>query len=112
MIVGTTIIHDGTGTTPYYSPAFPRGGLAALFSLDVTHMSGSPTLSVAVQHKNADETTWGAAGSFAAISGTGVATKDITGLKEEIRLNFTFTAGSAGNFVHIVVAAPAWRPYS
>ena len=27
MIVGTNISHDGTGTIPYYTPSFPRGGL-------------------------------------------------------------------------------------
>jgi len=112
MIVGTTIIHDGNGTVPYYSPAFPRGGLAALFSVNVTHVGGTPDLDIAVEHKNAEDTTWSSAGTFTTISTVGVASKDLSGLKEQLRLKFTYSAGSLGNFTHVIVAAPAWRPYT
>jgi hypothetical protein len=111
MIVGTQITHDGTGTTPYYSPSFPRGGEAAVFSVDVTHLGGTPTLVVTVDHKNEEDTSWSAAGAFSNISATGVATKDISSLKEEIRFAFTFAAGTAYDFFHVIVPAPAWRPY-
>jgi hypothetical protein len=111
MIVGTQIPHDGTGTTAYYSPSFPRGGEAAVFSIDVTHICGTPTMGVAVEHKNVEDTSWATADNFTAITATGLATKDISGLKEEIRFAFTFSAGSAGDFFHVIVPAPAWRPY-
>jgi len=114
MLVGTTILHDGTGTTAYYTPSFPRGGLAANFSVEVTHLAAasSLTLVILVQHKNEDETTWGSLGSFSNITAIGVASKDLTDIKEQVRLCFTFTAGAQGDFVHMVIAAPAWRPYS
>jgi hypothetical protein len=111
MIVGSQIEHDGTGTTAYYSPSFPRGGEAAVFSVDVTHKMGSPTLVVTVEHKNLEDTSWTTADTFSNITATGVATKDISGLKEEVRFAFTFSAGSAGNFFHVIIPAPAWRPY-
>ena len=112
MIVGTQITHDGTGTTPYYSPPFPRGGASALFSLETTHKFGaSLAMTVTVEHKNHDETTWGVADTFASVGSVAGFTKDITGLKEEIRFAFTFTAGSGGEFYHVVIAEPAWRPY-
>ncbi len=111
MIIGTTIMHDGAGSTPYYSPAFPRGGEAATFSINTTHLAGGPTLVVAIQHKNADETSWGVAGTFSNITATGITTKDVSDLKEMIRLNYTFSAGSAGDFVHVIVPAPIWRPF-
>lgn len=110
MIVGTSIIHPGSATA-YYSPSFPRGGEAANFSLDTTQVSGSPTLGILVEHKNYDEVTWGTAGTFTSITTTGVSTLDVTGIKEELRLKYAFSAGSAGDLVHLVVAAPAWRPY-
>lgn len=110
MIVGTTINHPGD-TTPYYSPSFPRGGEAANFSLDVTHLVGTLTFDVDVEHKNMEDTTWSSAGTFTGITATGVSVKDITGLKEEIRIKSSFSTGSAGDFVHVVVAEPAWRPY-
>ncbi|MHC4490398.1 MAG: hypothetical protein ACYTDU_02070 [Planctomycetota bacterium] len=111
MIVGSQITHDGTGTTPYYSPSFPRGGEAAVFSVDVTHMGGTPTLVVTVDHKNVEDTSWSTAGTFSNISATGVATKDISSLKEELRFAFTFAAGTVQDFFHVIVPAPAWRPY-
>jgi hypothetical protein len=111
VIVGSTIMHPGD-TSSYYSPSFPRGGQAATFTVDVTHLSGgSVTFIVAVEHKNADDTTWSNAGTFSSITAIGVATKDVSSLKEEIRLAFNYTGGSAGDFVHVVVAAPAWRTY-
>ena len=110
MINGTQVTVMG-GVTPFYSPSFPRGGEAALFSLEVTHKMGtSPSLAVTIDHKNADETSWTAAGAFTAITATGVATKDISSLKEELRFAFTPT-GTDGDAFHVIVAAPAWRPY-
>ena len=110
MIVGTLITVMG-GVTPFYSPSFPRGSEAALFSLEVTHkMGSSPSLAVAIEHKNEDDTTWASAGSFAAITTTGVPTKDVSGLKEELRLSFLPT-GTDGDAFHVLVPAPAWRPY-
>jgi hypothetical protein len=79
--------------------------------MDVTHKSGSPTMVVTVEHKNVDETSWSTAGTFSSVTSTGVATLDVTSLKEEIRIAFTFSAGSAGDFYHVVVSAPAWRAY-
>lgn len=114
MLVGTTIIHSNSGTDAYYTPSFPRGGLAANFSVDVTHIAAAATLTlvIGIEHKNEDDTTWAGLASFANISATGVATKDVTGIKEQVRLSFTYSAGTAGEFMHVIVAAPAWRPYS
>ena len=111
MIVGTQLTVMG-GTTPFYSPSFPRGGEAALFSLEVTHIWGSsPSLAVSVEHKNEDDTTWASAGSFTAITAAGIVpTKDLSGLKEELRFSFLPT-GSDGEAFHVIVSAPAWRPY-
>jgi hypothetical protein len=111
MIVGTQITHDGTGTTAYYSPSFRRGGEAAVFSVEATHKGGTPTLTVVVEHKNVEDTSWGTADTFSAIAATGLATKDISGLKEELRFAFTFASGNLNDFFHVIVAAPAWRPY-
>jgi len=109
MIVGTQL--TVMGGNPFYSPSFGRGGEAALFSLDVTHKMGtSPSLAVSIEHKNADDTSWAAAGAFTSITATGVATKDLSGLKEEIRFSFVPT-GTDGDAFHVVVAMPAWRPY-
>jgi len=109
MIVGTTIFRfDGN---PYYSPAFPRGGEAAVFTVETTHVSSAPTFDVTIQHKNEDDTSWADLGAFTSITAVGTSTKDVSGVKEMVRLKFTFTTTGADDAVHIIVPAPAWRPY-
>ena len=109
MIIGFLI--TVMGGSPFYSPAFPRGGESALFSLEVTHKMGtSPSLAISIEHKNEEDTTWSSAGTFDAITTTGVKSEDISTLKEELRFAFTPT-GTDGDAFHVIVAAPAWRPY-
>ena len=112
VTVGTTILHDGTGTTPFYSRQFGRGGLAAVFVVNVTHITSSTTLVVRVEHRNREEATWTTAGTFANITDIGDESVDVTDCKELLRLAFTFSAGSAGKFVHLIAPRPAWRPFS
>jgi hypothetical protein len=109
-ILGDTLVHDGSGTTPYYSPPFGRGGDAAVFSIEVTRRSGNLTLVLAVEHKNAEDTTWTSAGSTST-SSTGVTTLEVSGLKEELRLKLTFSAGIAGDFLGLLPLAPMWLPF-
>ena len=105
MIIGSTIQHDGTGTAAFYSPLFSRGGQAATFVVDVTHFKGTPTLVITIEGRNDDEMAWGSMATFSDITAVGVASKDATDLKENLRLAFTYSAGSAGEW-----AAPAHGP--
>jgi len=98
------------GGTALYSPTFPRGGEAALFSVQTLAKIGSPALSIDIEHKNTEDTTWTSAGTFASISTLNLFSQDITGLKEEIRIKFTMT-GTDGDAFNLIVPAPAWRPY-
>lgn len=111
MVVGTTLFKlDGNA---YYSPSFRRGGLAATFALNVTHMTGSPTVTVTIQERNEDETSWSDPGVFASITSTGAKQVDLAGpLKEVLRFKFTFDGGDdATDAVHLLMQAPSWRPY-
>ena len=111
-LVGELLMDDGSHT-PYYSPPFSREGLAATFVADVTHKrtTSGLVLLLSLEHKNLADTTWSTAGSFAAISTIGVATKDITGLKEILRWVAAFSNGSAGEFYWALFTA-AWRQYA
>ena len=110
MLVGFYVLKgDGSAV---YSPSFPRGGLAANFSTQILQLVGSPTgLALAVEHKNYEDTGFPNAGNFAAITAQGVAVKDITGLKEEVRFSYTVSATNAWEGCYLLMAAPAWRPY-
>jgi len=111
MIVGTTIFRmDGNA---YYSPEFSRGGLAATFVLDVSHLVGNPTVTVTVQHRNEDETSFSNVGTFTSITTTGAKNVDVSDLKEVVRLQFEFDAGDdSTDGMHFLVMAPSWRPYT
>jgi len=98
------------GGTALYSPSFPRGGEAALFSVEVLAKIGSPSLAIDVEHKNTEDTAWSSAGAFTSITTLGVASQDISGLKEEIRIKFTMT-GTDGDAFNVLFPEPAWRPY-
>ncbi len=113
MVIGTTIFYlDGN---PYYSLEFGRGGLAATFAVDVTHivLTGATSLLITVEHRNAEDTTWGTAGTFAGIGSVTPDTLDVSGLKEIVRFKYEFTGGSpvASDAAHFLMQVPSWRPY-
>ncbi len=109
MIVGTTI--NTLGGFIFASPTFPRGGLAAMFSVQVQAMTADTSLAVVIDHRNEEDTTWTTAASFGAITSAGVSTKDATLLKELIRLTYQLSGTETNGIVQMIVAAPAWRPY-
>lgn len=109
-ILGDTLVHDGAGSDPYYSPPFGRGGESAVFTVEVTVRYANPTLVFEVEHKNAEDTSWSSAGSTST-STTGVVTLEVSTLKEELRIKFTFSSIVTGDFVHVIVPAPMWLPF-
>jgi len=109
MIVGQTV--NNLGSMTYYSPTFPRGGLSALFSVEVEGITADTTLGIAIEHRNEEETSWTSAATFTAITAPAVHTKDATLLKELLRLTYTLTGTNTDGIVHVIVPAPAWRPY-
>jgi hypothetical protein len=110
MVVGTTLFKmDGNA---FFSPEFPRGGLAATFSLDITNLVGSPSVTITIQHRNSDDTSFSDAGDFGALSTLGAHTKDQGSLKEILRFKYEFDAGDAAtDGIHFLMQAPSWRPY-
>jgi hypothetical protein len=109
MVVGTTLIKlDGND---YYSPQFRRGGLAATFTIDLTHVS-SANFKVDVEHRNEEDTAFSAAASFSTLTSVGITSLDVGNLKEIIRIRYTFDVGDgASAAVHFLMQAPSWRPY-
>jgi hypothetical protein len=110
MIVGTTVFKmDGNA---YYSPEFPRGGLAGTFAVEVTNLVGSPTIGVKVQSRNEDATSFTDTGTFSDITAVGLATLDVSPLGQVCRFSFEFAAGDdATDGAHFMFLPPIWRPY-
>jgi len=109
MIVGTTVFKLDGNT--YYSPEFPRGGLAATFSVDLTHLLSIGFL-IGIETRNTEDTAWTPLGSFPTLSSVKAESVDLTGLKEMVRFAYTFDAGDPPTAaVHFLMQAPSWRPY-
>ena len=109
MVVGMTLLKlDGSS---YYSPQFNRGGNSANFAVEVLNVGGSSTLNVAIEHKNADDTSWTTLVTFGAITAAGIYTYSPTGIKEQLRFSFAIAGPNSYCGVHFNVLAPQWRPY-
>jgi hypothetical protein len=110
MLTGFYVIR-GTGVAKY-SAAFPRGGLAGTFLIQVIDLVGTPTdLGASIEHKNFEDTAFWAAGSFGAINSINVFSANITAIKEQVRFAFAPTAANAWEGFYLLLPAPAWRPY-
>ena len=109
MVVGTTLLKlDGTA---YYSPSFPRGGLAAVFAANVTQFQGLSAFAIDVEHRDENEVNFVSAGVFTSITAVGVKTKELGDLKQILRFKYTLTGSNAYDGIHFIMQAPTWRPY-
>ena len=101
----------GDGSTQS-SPPFPRQALNALFAaLAAQRVGTTPNLTIGIDHRNRDDTVWGNAASFSAITSASLTvpvTEVVIGLKEEIRFTFTITATNPWEGYLIRMLAPAW----
>ncbi|MCE9637757.1 MAG: hypothetical protein K8T90_18815 [Planctomycetes bacterium] len=93
---------------PYYGAPLGRSTLRANFTVQVLNTTGTASMVVAIEHRNADDNAWTAAGAFAPIGANGVYVLDLAGLKELIRFRFSFVAGAATDGMYVYAAAPQW----
>lgn len=98
------------GGNPQYSPTFGRGGLAAVFAVEIFAVDASTTLTVVVEHKNEDDTSWTTLTTLSTMS-AGVNTQTATGIKEQLRYAITVNGMNGTDSVYANVLAPSWRPY-
>jgi len=108
MILGTILFRMGGNAS--YSPAFPKGGDAAVLSVEVLNVIDSPQFVITIQHRNLEDTSWTDVDTFTTITATGVSTKNVSGLKELVRLKYSFASADPIDGVQFIVAPPAWRP--
>ena len=109
MIVGTTLMK--LSGEPYYSPSFPRGGLAGTFAIDVSHYDGATSFDITVQHRDEHDTAFTDVASFTGITAPGHEELDVSPLKQVIRFKYVFTGGNPDSGIHFVMQTPSWRPY-
>ena len=94
-----------------FSPSFARRQLAATFSAYVWNLIGSPTLTITVQTKARDATSWSSAGVFDDTAVIGNVEKYLSSLNELVRFKYSFGGGDAeGDSALVTMGAPAWLP--
>jgi hypothetical protein len=108
MIVGDLLLR--MAGNPYYGPPMARASTSAKFTVQISNTlnSGALILSVAIEHRNQEDTSWAVADTFANIAVDGVFSKEITGLKELLRFKYTFTAGAATDGMCVFASSPQW----
>jgi len=108
MIVGDLLLR--MAGSPYYGPPMARASTSAKFTVQVSNMvnTGALVLSVAIEHRNQEDTSWAVADTFTNIAADGVFSKEITGLKELLRFKFTYTAGAATDGAYVLASSPQW----
>ena len=111
-VVGTSL-HKLDGN-PYYSPSFPRGGLAGTFCADVTHYLGLTDFTITIEHRDETDTSFATLVVLNAFTSATNAQVDISGIKQIVRFKYELNGGAAtdGDGVHFVMQAPSWRPYA
>lgn len=103
-------LRPSIGGLRYYSPAFPRRGKAATFTVHVADVSDPAALEVAIEHRSAEGTSWATAATFLLpITGAAVATKDVRSLDEVLRFAFELNTGSSDHWAHVADMVVTWR---
>ena len=104
-------IRPSIGGLRYYSPAFPRRGNAATFTVDVAGVSGPAALEVAIEHKSAKGASWATAETFLPITGATIATVDLRSLDQTLRFafEFEFDASTSDQRAHVADMIVSWR---
>ena len=124
MFDAQTIQMQGTTSTDVYSPWFPRGGDYGLISLEVAVIggAGTPTLAVALFHKNTSDTGDGSLATTLSFSRTAAgrtsvdfsngagASPTFAGFKELVRYKFTLSGGAVNitSWATFRMLAPVW----
>ena len=95
-----------------FSSEFRRGGLAALFSCLILQILNTPTLTITLEGRNEDETSFTTMGTFSSITTVGVKMLDQGTLKEILRFKFDVAGASGNSGVCIELLGPQWRQYT
>lgn len=99
-----------------YSPPFPRGGQKALITAEAFSIPAGSSLSILVEQKNEEDTTWSSVGGLNLVT-TGMTSVviglPIMGLKEMLRLGYVHLGGLSPqpyDTIYFNVPPPTWIP--
>ncbi len=101
-------------TDPVYTQPWSGNIANATFAVNVTQKNGlDPSLAIDIEDRNRDEAEWKPVTSFAAITTTGLHTKDVTALLRDyarLKLTLSGTSGTPGPWIRVTILPPS-RPF-
>lgn len=92
-----------------YSPEFGRGGLTGLFALNILQILSSPTMTVTLEGRADDSTSWSTVGTFSSITTAGIKSASFSTLPQILRYKFEVTGSSDTSGVCMQLYSPQWR---
>lgn len=92
-----------------YSPEFGRGALSGLFAVNILQILSSPTLTITLEGRAADATSWSTVGTFSSITTAGVKNVTLSTLPQILRYKFEVTGSAETSGVAIELYSPQWR---
>ena len=100
------------GSVAYYSPQFARGGMSVTFLFYIFALTAGVTnITVTIEHKNIEDTSWTTLGS-GAFTTTGLqAAINGSSVKEMLRIKYVVNATNDYDAVYMNTLAPVWQPY-
>ncbi|MFO0981500.1 MAG: hypothetical protein U1E76_07050 [Planctomycetota bacterium] len=106
-VIGELLIKDATSV---HSPIISRGTDAGTFAYNLLQLGGTTTGSVAaaVEHRNADESSWTNAGSPPPPRPDRSSRRSVADLKELTRFKFTLNSGSSDAWARVAIMPPVW----
>ena len=100
----TEVLMQSAVAVPTYTQ--PRGAHNAFFTVDVVTMTGTnPVLTIRVQHKNREDTSFTNAATFDTFTVPGMQKLEVNDLKEEVRMCFEM---EAGDMALVSILEPMW----
>jgi hypothetical protein len=106
VILGDTILK--MNGDPYVEAPMTRQTLQAMFTVQVTAVVGGATLTVEVEHRNAEDVGWAVAALFPPIGASGVFSLQVGGLKELVRFKHTVAGPDSYSGMRVFTPAPQW----
>ena len=95
--------------SPVYSPEFRRGGLLAVFSLYIGQVLNSPTLTVTIEGRTEEGTSWATLGTFPSITTAGSKMSSQSAVPQVLRFKFEVTGASEMSGAFIQLLSATWR---
>lgn len=117
MLIGQSLLAPADGTHTVYGPWSPRQGnkfTAVVEVIRTSNISGGPTLAVAYETKNQEDSDSEVVGTIGTLTLSGITAPTTgrftcTGCKELVRAVYALSASGSAEWIHMRCNPPIWQ---